>query len=148
MTTNASPSADTLAAINGVLQMSVVLPQTFTPAFTTAAFALSVDKQLLDGNLAWVVFFAISAFTSSVMATGANVNKPLPLHILASAGAIHALTLREPEHDWREEAARARKQNTISRSSTLVAPPSPMSPVSSEASDETMPARSNSEDRS
>jgi len=81
MANNAPPSADALAAINGVLQMSVVLPQAITPAFTTSTFAFSVDNRIWGGNFVWVVFLAIT-----------------------SAGAIHALTLKEPEHDWREAA--------------------------------------------
>jgi len=63
ITTNAAPSADALAPVNGVLQMSVVLPQAFTPAFTTSTFALSVNNQIFGGNFVWVVFFAISMFT-------------------------------------------------------------------------------------
>jgi len=65
ITTNAAPSPEALAAVNGVLQMSIILPQAFTPAFTTSVFALSVDKQILGGNFAWIVFFAISTFTMS-----------------------------------------------------------------------------------
>lgn len=63
MITNASPSADTLATVNGILQMSVILPQAFTPAFTTYTFALSCDNQIMGGNFIWIVFFAISMFT-------------------------------------------------------------------------------------
>ena len=70
--------------------------------------------------------------------------------LLAFAGAVHAFTLKEPEHGWREEAAlaaaaaEARKQELEqdvtsacrSSTSTLVAP-SPISPVSSEVSSDT-----------
>lgn len=46
----------------GILQMTINLPQAVTPAFTTSTFAVSVDRRILGGNLHWVIFFVLSQF--------------------------------------------------------------------------------------
>ncbi|KAH8114502.1 MFS general substrate transporter [Phellopilus nigrolimitatus] len=80
MINDAAPSADTLAAMNGISQMAIVLPQTIAPAFVTSVFAFSVSSNILGGNLIWIVLLCISCIAS-----------------------VHSLTLKEPTHDWRED---------------------------------------------
>lgn len=46
----------------GLLQMTENLPQAIVPAFATSTFAVSVDRQILGGNLHWVIFFVLSTF--------------------------------------------------------------------------------------
>ncbi|KAG9087446.1 hypothetical protein FRC06_002536 [Ceratobasidium sp. 370] len=78
MVNDASPSAEALSLINGISQMSIVLPQAISPALVNSLFAASVEKHILGGNLVWVCLFVFTCF-----------------------GAIHSLLLEEPEIDWR-----------------------------------------------
>lgn len=50
---NSSPS--------GALQISTAVPQAFSPALSSSALAYSIDKQILGGNLHWLLFFIISS---------------------------------------------------------------------------------------
>ncbi|KAF8321241.1 MFS general substrate transporter [Clavulina sp. PMI_390] len=78
MTNDATPSAEALATVNGVMQLTIVIPQAITPAFATALFAYSTEHNLLNGYMHWVIMSAITTL-----------------------GALQALALKEPEHDWR-----------------------------------------------
>ncbi|KAG8749609.1 hypothetical protein FRC12_013339 [Ceratobasidium sp. 428] len=78
MVNDASPSAEALSLINGISQMSIVLPQAISPALANSLFAASVEKHILGGNLVWVCLF-----------------------IFTCLGAFHSLLLKEPEIDWR-----------------------------------------------
>ncbi|KAJ1311352.1 hypothetical protein OPQ81_009845 [Rhizoctonia solani] len=78
MVNDASPSAEALSLINGISQISIVLPQAISPALANSLFAVSVDKHLLGGNLVWVLLFVFTCL-----------------------GFLHSLTLREHEDDWR-----------------------------------------------
>ncbi|KDQ12901.1 hypothetical protein BOTBODRAFT_34047 [Botryobasidium botryosum FD-172 SS1] len=78
MITDACPSPSAIAAVNGVNQISIILPQAVAPAAATALFAYSIKSDIAGGNLIWIVLFAFGCLT-----------------------AIHSLTLREPTSDWR-----------------------------------------------
>lgn len=68
--------------------MAITLTMALAPAFVTSLFAFSIkNKEILHGNLIWVVLLAISV-----------------------AGAIHSLTLKEATHDWREDTKTAEQQ--------------------------------------
>ena len=57
---DAAPSASALATMNGVYQISIVLPQAVAPATATSLFALSIKhRYILNGNIVWVVFFGL-----------------------------------------------------------------------------------------
>lgn len=121
MSNDASPSAEALAKVGGVLQVSVVLPQAIAPAFATSVFAASVDRHVSGRPyLHWIVFF-----------------------VLTLAGAFHSFTLKEAQHDWRAERDAKRPGLTPSSSyaSTLV-PPSPA--CSSEGEDSSTASESDS----
>ncbi|EUC66729.1 MFS general substrate transporter, putative [Rhizoctonia solani AG-3 Rhs1AP] len=62
MVNDASPSAEALSLINGISQMSIVLPQAISPALANSLFAASVEKHILGGNLVWVLLFVFSEF--------------------------------------------------------------------------------------
>ena len=49
-----SPNPSSLGATNGLVQMSMCLARTFSPAFSNSTFAASVDSKFLGGNT-WVV---------------------------------------------------------------------------------------------
>ncbi|CCO26957.1 hypothetical protein BN14_00990 [Rhizoctonia solani AG-1 IB] len=78
MVNDASPSAEALSLINGISQISIVLPQAISPALANSLFAASVDKHLLGGNLVWVLLFVFTCLAF-----------------------LHSLTLKEHEDDWR-----------------------------------------------
>jgi len=78
MANDVSPSASALAAINGVIQLSIVLPQAIAPAFATSLFAYSIKNDIAGGNLVWIIFF-----------------------VLTCTASVHSLFLREPTYDWR-----------------------------------------------
>ncbi|CAE6457520.1 unnamed protein product [Rhizoctonia solani] len=78
MVNDASPSAEALSLINGISQISIVLPQAISPALANSLFAASVDKHLLGGNLVWVLLFVFTCLAF-----------------------LHSLTLQEHEDDWR-----------------------------------------------
>lgn len=80
MVNDAAPSADSLATINAISQMTIVLPQAIAPALGTSMFAASIQSSLLGGNMIWAVLFVFSMIV-----------------------AIHSYTLSEPDTDWREE---------------------------------------------
>ena len=77
---DASPTADSLAAVNGLSQMVIVLSEAVAPTAATMIFAFSKSSNVLNGNLIWVVLFAISCGT-----------------------ALHCWTLKEATHDWRKD---------------------------------------------
>ena len=77
---DATPSADALAAVNGLSQMVIVLSEALGPAAATSLFAFSKSSNVLNGNLVWVVLFVVSCAT-----------------------ALHCGTLKEPSHDWRKD---------------------------------------------
>ncbi|KAG8688077.1 hypothetical protein FRC11_006107 [Ceratobasidium sp. 423] len=78
MVNDASPSAEALSLINGISQISIVLPQAISPALANSLFAASVEKHILGGNLVWVLLFVFTCLAF-----------------------VHSLTLREHEDDWR-----------------------------------------------
>ncbi|THH11149.1 hypothetical protein EW145_g841 [Phellinidium pouzarii] len=80
MINDAAPSAESLAAINGISQMAIVLPEAVAPAFVTSMFAYSVSSGILGGNLIWIIMFGVGCVAS-----------------------IHCLILKEPTYDWRKE---------------------------------------------
>ncbi|KAF9518497.1 hypothetical protein BS47DRAFT_1388906 [Hydnum rufescens UP504] len=84
MTADASPTASGLARINGMIQMSSLLPQAIAPAFGTSLFAFSIKSGIANGYLLYIFFF-----------------------IFTSVGAVHSLTLTEPTTDWREGTQKA-----------------------------------------
>lgn len=95
----------------GILQMTINLPQAITPAFTTSTFVVYLDIQILGGYLHWVVFFVLNQFrifplprtTLSIDTMFMPLsNDGIPYS--AFTGAVHSLVLKEPTHDWREEA--------------------------------------------
>lgn len=59
LVTDVSPSASALAGINGIMQMSLTLPQVITPAFSNSMFAYTIEHDALGGQLVWVVFFGV-----------------------------------------------------------------------------------------
>ncbi|KAF8310420.1 MFS general substrate transporter [Clavulina sp. PMI_390] len=85
---NAPPSAESLAAFNGLLQMTIAIPQAVAPAFATSLFAYCIQHQLLGGYLQWIIFA-----------------------LLTSIGAFQSLMLREVTHDWREDANSAQEDD-------------------------------------
>ncbi|KDQ12903.1 hypothetical protein BOTBODRAFT_404881 [Botryobasidium botryosum FD-172 SS1] len=80
MVTDVCPSPAAIAAVNGLSQMSIVLPQAIAPAAATSLFAYSIKSNVAGGNLIWIVFF-----------------------VYGCLAGIHSLTLREPTTDWRLE---------------------------------------------
>ena len=52
-----SPNPSSLGATNGLVQMSMCLARTFSPAFSNSTFAASIDSKFLGGN-AWVLVLA------------------------------------------------------------------------------------------
>ncbi|TDL22143.1 MFS general substrate transporter [Rickenella mellea] len=80
MVNDSAPSAAALAAINGVSQMTIVLPQAIAPAFVTSLFAYSIKSGIAHGHLIWIFTLAFS-----------------------TTAAIHSMTLKEPSHDWRQD---------------------------------------------
>jgi len=80
MVNDIAPSADSLATINAISQMAIVLPQAVAPVMGTSMFAASIGSPLLSGNMIWAVLFVFSMIV-----------------------ALHSYTLREPDSDWREE---------------------------------------------
>lgn len=97
LATDASPSAAALSGINGIIQMSLTLPQVITPAFSNSFFAYSIEHDdILGGQLVWAVFF-----------------------IIACASAMHSLFLKEATDDWRANAAHTRKSSQDELSSHM-----------------------------
>lgn len=80
MINDAAPTPDSLAAMNGISQLAIVLPQAITPAFVTSTFAWSISSALFGGNLIYVILF-----------------------IAVSVSSIYCLTLKEPTYDWRDD---------------------------------------------
>ncbi|KAB5591431.1 zinc induced facilitator 1 protein [Ceratobasidium theobromae] len=62
----------------GISQISIVLPQTISPALANSLFAASVDKHIMGGNFVWVLLFVFTCL-----------------------GFLHSLALKEPQDDWR-----------------------------------------------
>jgi len=52
-----APNPSSLGITNGVVQMSMCLARTFSPAISNSVFAASVDSKILGGHL-WVVLLA------------------------------------------------------------------------------------------
>jgi hypothetical protein len=52
-----APNPSSLGITNGVVQMSMCLARTFSPAIANSTFAASVDSKILGGQL-WVVLLA------------------------------------------------------------------------------------------
>ncbi|KAF8305973.1 MFS general substrate transporter [Clavulina sp. PMI_390] len=101
MSNNATPSAEALATVNAITQMSLIVPEGFAPAISTSLFAYCAERQLLNGYLQWVIFA-----------------------IITSVAAIQSLMLKEPTHDWREDARVAREANATPAPSQPSEPPS------------------------
>lgn len=52
-----SPNPSSLGATNGLVQMSMCLARTLSPAFSNSTFAASIDSKILGGNM-WVIVLA------------------------------------------------------------------------------------------
>ena len=52
-----APNSSSLGATNGLIQMSMSLARSISPAFADSAFAASIEGNLLGGHL-WVVLLA------------------------------------------------------------------------------------------
>ncbi|KAF9648058.1 MFS general substrate transporter [Thelephora ganbajun] len=52
-----APNPSSLGATNGLVQMSMSLARTFSPAFSSSTFAASIDSNILGGHL-WVMVLA------------------------------------------------------------------------------------------
>ena len=76
--------------------MSIVLPQAISPALANSLFAASVEKHILGGNLVWLLLFIFSTYFT--FSPERSLTRNLPVACLA---AVHSLTLKEPEDDWR-----------------------------------------------
>ncbi|KAF8609314.1 MFS general substrate transporter [Ceratobasidium sp. AG-I] len=76
---DASPSAEALGLMTGIAQMSTILPQAISPALGNSLFAASVHRNILGGNLIWLV-----------------------LLVLSVSAWVHSLTLKAATYDWRE----------------------------------------------
>lgn len=61
MTNAAAPSPQLLGAINGYAQVISCLVGIIGPGGFTSIFAVSVDKNILGGNLVWIVTTGIAA---------------------------------------------------------------------------------------
>lgn len=57
MVATSSPSAEALGMMNGISQMTLILPQAISPALGNSLFAASIYDNILGGNLIWVVMF-------------------------------------------------------------------------------------------
>ena len=66
--------------LQSISQMVSSLGLGLAPAFITSLFAFTIKSQAANGNLVWLVMFAI-----------------------ASLGTLQSLTLKKPSHDWRED---------------------------------------------
>lgn len=60
-----APNPSSLGITNGVVQMSMCLARTFSPAISNSVFAASVDSKILGGHL-WVVLLAGIACTGAL----------------------------------------------------------------------------------
>lgn len=60
-----APNPSSLGATNGLVQMSMCLARTVSPAFSNSTFAASIDSGILGGNL-WVVILAGTACLGSL----------------------------------------------------------------------------------
>jgi len=60
--------------------MFVAIPSSIAPAIATSSFSLSIQSEILGGNLIWAVMFAVG-----------------------TAGFAHSTTLNPRDYDWREE---------------------------------------------
>lgn len=70
-----APNPSSLGATNGLVQMSMCLARTISPAFSNSTFAVSVECKILGGNL-WVVILAgIACLGSLASARIAKENK-------------------------------------------------------------------------
>ena len=67
-----APNPSSLGATNGLVQMSMSLARAISPAFSNSAFAVSIDNNILGGNL-WVIVLAGIACLGSL--TSARVAK-------------------------------------------------------------------------
>jgi hypothetical protein len=65
----------------GLSTIFVVIPLSISPAIATSSFSLSIQSEILGGNLIWAVMFIVGA-----------------------AGFVHSMTLTVGNNrDWREE---------------------------------------------
>ncbi|KAL5520137.1 hypothetical protein ACEPAG_1797 [Sanghuangporus baumii] len=94
---DAAPSADSLAAINGISQMVMLLPQAIVPAAVASLFAWSISSNILGGNLIWIVLIIIGKYHSDCDGSCSLIIAPV------SISSLQCLTLKEPTHDWRED---------------------------------------------
>lgn len=73
-----APNPSSLGATNGLVQMSMCLARTLSPAFSTSTFAASVDYKILGGNL-WVVLLAgiacLGSLSSARLVNQSNAKK-------------------------------------------------------------------------
>ena len=67
-----SPNPSSLGATNSLVQMSMCLARTLSPAFSNSAFAISIESNILGGNLWVVVLAGIACLGSLASAKIAN----------------------------------------------------------------------------
>jgi len=70
-----APSPSSLGSTNGLVQFSMCLARALAPAFVSSAFALSMETNLLAGNL-WVVVMIAICCSGSYLARGIVRCKP------------------------------------------------------------------------
>jgi len=58
----------------------VAIPESISPAIATSSFSLSIQSEILGGNLIWAALFVVGV-----------------------AGFVHSMTLTTTNRDWREE---------------------------------------------
>jgi len=73
-----SPSPDVLGTLFGLTQTLGSLGRTLGPAFTSSLFAVSIDHDLLHGNLIWVVMASLGFL--AVYLSSRVVNVPAAGH--------------------------------------------------------------------
>jgi len=73
LTKENAPSPASLGQSNGIIQFAMCLARSFAPFLVSSLFALSIDNNLLGGNL-WVVIMA------SVAYFGTTISRKISLH--------------------------------------------------------------------
>ena len=71
-----APNPSSLGATNGLVQMSMCLARTFSPAFSNSTFAASMESDILGGNLWVVILVGIACVGSLASARIAKESSP------------------------------------------------------------------------
>jgi len=67
-----APNPSSLGATNGLVQMSISFARAISPAFSNSTFAVSIERNILGGNM-WIVVLAGIAYLGSL--TSARIAK-------------------------------------------------------------------------